>query len=380
MPSAARQRLVIVGGGHAHVHVLRSFAERPEPAAALTVISPDAAATYTGMVPGVVAGLYRLQDAQIDLAGLAARAGARFVPDRVRHIDPEGRRLLLEQHDAIEYDLVSLNIGAQPAPGDIASDAPVVWVKPIERAVARLEELLARSPRSRTREVVIVGAGAGGVELGFALRARLQCETGARVTLCDRHRTPVPERGAHASRLVAAALAAQGIAFAGGVEARRVDSAGVYLTDGRQLPADIVVWSTGAAAPPLFAAAKLPVDEKGFLEVDTALRCVARSDLLAAGDGMTLKGHRLPKAGVFAVRQGPVLAANLRLLVRGVSRVQAYRPQRFFLSLLNTCDGQAILSYGRLAMHTRWAWQLKDRIDRRFVARFRPTRTAPAPR
>lgn len=352
------------------MHVLRSFAERPVPAAALTVISPDAAATYTGMVPGVVAGQYRLHEAQIDLAGLAARAGARFVPDRVRHVDTERRRLLLERTEPIEYELVSFDVGAQPVAGDITNDAPVVWVKPIERAVTRLEQLLALPPRASAREVVIVGAGAGGVELGFALRARLRAEAGARVTLCDRKATPVPERGNRTSRLVAAALAAQGIGFVGGVDVRRIDAAGVQLADGRLLPADIVVWATGAAAPPLFAAANLPVDDQGFLRVDTSLRCVTRVDVLAAGDGSALKGHRLPKAGVFAVRQGPVLAANLRSLAQGVSRLQVYQPQPLFLSLLNTCDGRAILAYGRVALHARWAWKLKDLIDRRFVARF----------
>lgn len=360
------QRIVIVGGGHAHVHVLRAWAARAEPSASLTLVSPEPATTYTGMVPGVIAGQYRLADAQIDLAALCARAGARFVADRVCDVDADRGRLSLERSDAIDYDVVSFDIGARPTPGDIAADAPVVWVKPIEQAVARLAELV--TSRS-VRAAVIVGAGAGGVELAFALRARLGAA--ARVTLCDRQPAPLAERGRRLSRLVTAALQAGTIAFVGGVEATRVDRAGVQLAGGAPLAADLVVWSTGAAAPPLFATAGLPVDARGFLRVDATLRCVGRPRILAAGDAIALAGHDLPKAGVFAVRQGPVIDANLRLVARGAARLQAYHPQPLFLSLLNTCDGRAILSYGRAAVHTRWAWTLKDRIDRGFVARFR---------
>lgn len=363
------KRVTLVGAGHAHVGVLRAFAAHAEDDVALTLVTPTTTATYTGMVPGVVAGQYALSDAQIDVANLARRAGARVVHDRVAGVDAERRRLLLEGSDPIEYDVVSFNIGAHPRAGNFSADAPVVWVKPIERAVIQLEQLLAVPASRAGRRIVIVGAGAGGVELSFALQARLRSEMGAQVTLCDRKQTVVPERGARAVRLVTAALAAQGITFRGGVVAERVDREGVHCADGRLLPADIVVWSTGAAAPPLFAAAQLPVDEQGFLCVDATLRCVSRPDVLGAGDAIALRDtHQLPKAGVFAVRQGPVLAANLRLIARGVARLQFYQPQRLFLSLLNTCDGRAILSYGRVALHTRWAWHLKDRIDRRFVA------------
>lgn len=375
------QRVVIVGAGHAHVEVLRSFAWQPERGAALTLVSPHARATYTGMVPGVIAGQYALPEAQIDVADLASRAGATFVSDRVCHVDVARRLLVLEHSDPLPYDTASFDIGAQPMAGTIAADAPVVWVKPIEAAVSRLEDLLALKPGPRGRKVVIIGAGAGGVELSFALRARLRGEDGAEVTLCDRQPLPASERGVRAARLVSAALAAHGVPFVGGLAVARVERDAVVLADGRRLPANIIVWSTGAAAPPLFGAAQLPVDEHGFLRVDTTLRCVGQRDILGAGDAIALQAvdgglHRLPKAGVFAVRQGPVLAANLRLIARGVSRLQVYQPQRQFLSLLNTCDGRAILSYGHLAAHTRWAMRLKDRIDRRFVAQFhiRPQR------
>src|SRR4029453_5705305 len=150
----------------------------------------------------------------------------------------------------------------------------------------------------------------------------------------------------------------------------RVTATGVPLSSGRALPGALVVWGTGAGAPPLFTASGLPTDQRGFLLVGADLRSPVWPQIFAAGDCATLIPHpSLPKAGVYAVRQAPVLAQNLRAAAAGAA-LQAYRPQRLFLSLLNTADGRAILSYGPLAARGGWAWWLKDRIDQSFVKQF----------
>jgi NADH dehydrogenase FAD-containing subunit len=191
------------------------------------------------------------------------------------------------------------------------------------------------------------------------------------VTLCDRGAHPVRERGRRTSAVVARVLRTKGIAFIGASEVTRVDADGVTLGDGRRLPADLVVWAVGAAGPTLLAESGLPTDARGFLCVRDDLRCAAQPEILAAGDCATLASYpNLPKAGVYAVRQGPVLAANLRLLARGAGRLQVYVPQSRFLSLMNTGDGAAILSYGPVAVRGRWVWRWKDRIDRAFVSRY----------
>jgi selenide,water dikinase len=198
--------------------------------------------------------------------------------------------------------------------------------------------------------VVVVGAGAGGTEIAFALAARLRREGRGSVTLCDQSAQPVSERGRRTAALVARTLSAHAITFIGGVAVARVDGGAVQLADGRRLAADLVVWAVGAAGPTLLAESGLPVDTRGFLRVGDDLRCGVHPEILAAGDCAVLDSYAdLPRAGVYAVRQGPVLAANLRLLARGAGRLQVYRPQRRFLSLMNTGDGAAILSYGSLA-------------------------------
>ena len=368
MPLTHQQHLVIVGGGHAHVHVLKSFTMRPEPSLRLTVVSPHSYATYTGMVPGVLAGQYRLREAQIDVRALAARAGAAFLADRVVRVEAQQRLIHLMDRPPLSYDLLSLDIGSQPSAADRVAEGASAWmVKPIEVAAVEIETALAQPPPAGGQQVVVVGAGAGGCEVAFALAARLRVDGQGSVTVCDRADRPLVTRHPRTSHAVQRAFATHDIHFIGEVVVVRVDAYGVRLADGRVLPASLVVWATGAAGPDLLARSGLPVDERGFLHVGDDLRCLEFPEILAAGDCATLTSYpNLPKAGVYAVRQGPVLAANLRAIARG-RHTRRFRPQRDFLALLNTGDGRAILSRGGLALCSRLAWHLKDRIDRRFI-------------
>ncbi len=366
------KHLVLVGGGHSHIHVLKSFAMRPEKAVRLTLVTPEMYATYSGMVPGVLAGQYQPAEAQIDLRSLAARAQAAFVRDRVVHIDAQARTLRLKERPPLSYDILSLDIGSMPTGQDrIRPGARIAIVKPIEEAIVGIERAFAAPPPPAGRRIVVIGAGAGGVEIAFALAARLRREEKGSVTLCDTATAPAINRGVRTSQVVETALKQRGIEFVGGVEVMSVDVGGVRLTDGRVLEADLVVWATGARGPSLFRNSGLPTDDRGYLSVGDDLRHLQYPDILAAGDCASLVSHPdLPKAGVFAVRQGPVLAANLRAVARGAKKTQAYKPQSQSLSLLNTGDGRAILSWGQVALWHGLAWRLKDFIDRRFIEKY----------
>ncbi len=377
-PRPDASRLVFVGAGHAHVEVLRSFAMEPPDNTDLMLISPESYATYSGMVPGYLAGQYTLRDAQIDARALAARAGATFLPARVIGIDPVAKSLRLEGYPDQFFDIASFDIGSIPASRDrIANHAKTVLVKPIEIAARDVGAALDRPPPPGGRAVVVVGAGPGGVEVAFAIASRLRDEDGGTVTVCDRGSRPVRERGERCGKSVERAFRVHGITFLGGVEVMTVDDDGVSLADGTNLPADLVVWATGASAPALFADTGLAVDERGFLSVDDTLRSVSEPAIFGAGDCIALVSHpTLAKAGVFAVRQGPVLTKNLRSAVTN-GRLAPYRPQHRFLSLLNTGDGKAVLSYGIIALRSRAAWWLKDSIDRRFMTRYARPPLAP---
>lgn len=399
-----RRRLVLIGGGHAHLEVLRRFGEGSDPGldlgSDLTLVSLSELHHYSGMVPGYLAGIYDEDDLAVPLPPLVERAGGRFVRARVTAIDPVARRLAFEDGEAIPYDLVSFDVGSlaagQERP-DVARHARTV--KPIGRARELRRALVELAGRGRgagsggpgarsgaPARVVVVGGGAAGVEVAFAAAralddARRETGAGRRVTLVEAGERILAGSPAAVRSLAGRLLARRSVHVLTRSPVERVEADRVVLADGgsgrRELPADLTVWLTGPAPPPLFAGSGLPVDERGFLLVDASLRSVTDPRIFGAGDCVTLAdAPETPKAGVYAVREGPVLFESLRTAAAGLlsgdpGTPPVYRPQRGFLSLLNTCDGRAVLSWKGFAAHGRWLWWWKDAIDRRFVRKYR---------
>lgn len=374
--STAMRRLVLIGGGHAHLEVLRRLAARPPSRADVLLVSPYAHHHYSGMVPGYLQDTYAEQDLAFDLPALCRAAGARFREAAAECIDPGGRWVDVGG-ERIECDLVSADVGS--APGGI-DDVPgareyALTVRPMTRAVAlkrRLDEIVAddASPRA----VCVVGGGAGGVEVAFAVRRRLdEAERSAAVTLVDRAPALLGDYAPRARHLVDRLFAARGVGVVTGRAVTCVTADAVVLDSGDAVPSTLTIWLTGAAPTALTAASDLPKDDRGFWLVDETLRSVGGGAVWGGGDCVSIRAHpEVAKAGVYAVRQGPVLAANLRTaLEAGVAaRMRPYVPQPHFLAILNTADGRALLRWHGLTAHTRWAWWLKDTIDRRFMAKY----------
>ena len=373
-----RPRLVLAGGGHAHLFVLEGLARGGFPAgSAVTLIAPDHRHAYSGMVPGLVGGRYRPEDLLIDLATLARAAGAAFVEGSIESLDPGERAVTLADGRRLSYDLLSLAIGSGNAGTGLPGVAEhAVPVKPIDRTlglVPAMERAVARAGAPGPA-VAVVGGGAAGVELALNLRTRLATlgRPGAPVRVVDGHDRVLRDRSAACRRAAERALAARRIELVLGSEVARVAEDRIDLENGRTLDAGLVVWATGPSAPRLFAGTGLATDAEGYLRVDERLRSVSHPEVFAAGDAASLEGHPgLAKAGVYAVREGPVLRDNLAAAMAGRPPARRFRPQRRFLALLNTGDGRAILSWGALAATGGWAMALKDRIDRRFMHRFR---------
>lgn len=361
--------LVLVGGGHSHVQVLRRHAMRRLPAR-VTVVVDRCEAIYSGMVPGLVAGQYGADDLTIDLRPLARRAGARLVEARALGVDPVARQVVLEERPPLAWDVASLNIGSTVGGLDVPGVRDhALPTRPIGRLTHEIDALVARLHGRGSARVLVVGAGAGGVELAFALRERL-LRAGLRdvpTTLVGRSLLPGLPVGLH--RRVRDEAQRRAMALVEGREVVEVTADGVRLDDGSWLPADAVLWATGAAALPLARASGLPVDAHGFVRVGPTLEVVGVEGLYAVGDCAAFAERELPKAGVYAVRMGPVLAENLRASLEGRSRVP-YRPQADFLALLNLGDGTALGTKWGAAFGGAWVFRWKDRIDRRFMERF----------
>ncbi len=368
-----RHDVVLVGGGHANIQVLRAWAMRPEPGVRLTVILDHPVAVYSGMVPGFVAGQYRREELEIDVRPLALRAGARCINTAAVGLDPREHAILLSNRPPLRYDTAVFDVGSTVAgldtPGVREHALPT---RPIGRFVGKVDALIARARERGRCRLVVVGAGAGGVELAFAFRARLEREGVPEVfiTLLEAGPRVLPGYPAGTARRVEVNARRRGIEIRLGAPVASVSEGMVQLAGGEALSCDAVVWVAGAASLDLFQGAGVARDERGFVRVRRTLQLLEHDDVFAVGDCASLEGAPdLAKAGVYAVRQGPVLTANLRARLMG-HPLETYHPQRDFLSLLNLGDGRAIGSKWGVSFEGEWVFGLKDWIDRRFVRRY----------
>jgi len=367
------KRLVLAGGGHAHVEVLRSFGTTPMPGLEIILVTPVADAPYSGMLPGLIAGHYAWRDCHIDLAALARFAGARLIPTRVIAINPGDRQVMCADRRVLAYDALSLDVGSAPPIGGIdGAMEHGISVKPVD-SFLEVWDALVLEARDRPLRVAVVGGGAGGVELCLAMRHRLLHESGEAprtdFTLVTQGGAILPGHSERVRRRLVRALAKSGVGLLAGVRVARVSGAGLTLDGGALVPADCVVWATGAAAPAWLAKSGLSLDEQGFVLVDETLGSIAHPGVFAAGDVATMRDHPRPKSGVYAVRQGPPLAENLRLAL-AEQPMKRFRPQRLSLSLISTGGKHAVASWGGLSFQGRWVWLWKDSIDRKFMAKY----------
>ncbi len=368
-------RLVLAGLGHAHLFVLEALARGRLPGCEVFVCTGEQEHVYSGMVPGWLGGRYDRSELALDTDALCRWAGATRLPHHVRGVDPVARTVTLDNEEQVPFDLCSIAVGSKPAGLDVpGAREHAVPLKPLDN-VQRLHERLAARARDGTGAVTIVGAGLAGLEMAFAARARLeQCGAGGdavTVTVIGREPGLMPERGPRLARRLERACVRRRVSLQLGVTVEAVRTDSLLLSDGRTQPSHLTVWATGAAAPAWLAETGLPVDERGFLLVDEQLRTLGAAPVFAAGDCATPASWRgTPKAGVYAVRMGPVLADTLSAVVQGRALPSAYAPQRQFLALVNTGDGRAIASRGALVVEGRWVMWWKDRLDRAFIARF----------
>ncbi len=373
--------VVLVGAGHAHVAVLRRFGMRPVPGVRLTLITREPEASYSGMLPGVVAGHYTWDDAHIDTGALARFAGARLYHDEAAGIDVAARRLHCLGRPPVPYDLLSLNVGSRPNTGGVPGAAEhAIPVKPIDGFLARFDALRDRVLAGRSRRVLMVGGGAGGVELLLSVERRLRRDAASAgldpasldFALVSGAATPLPSFPPAFRDRFAAVFAARGITVHAGARVTQVDAHGVLVLDAqgpRAIAADEVLWTTEASPAAWLADTGLALDQQGFLEVDACLRATGRDDVFAAGDTVAFGPRSIPRSGVYAVRAGPVLAGNLRATLLG-QQLQPYRPQREALYIVSTGEPYAVATRGGWTVAGGWVWSLKDHIDRRFIRRF----------
>ena len=370
--------LVLIGGGHSHVTVLKKFGMKPLPGVRLTLICRDLEAPYSGMLPGFIAGHYTFPEAHIDLGPLARFANARFYLDEVTGIDPKKKQVICKNRPPVQYDLLSINIGSAPNTKIVkGATENVVPVKPIDGFVNHWNKLIERVVAAKGKtKIGVVGGGAGGVEIILAIQFRLRqilkkagnkrvepsynlftnndILIGHNRKVRDRYRRVLNERG---------------VKLYLHHEVKTVGPGRLHCVNGESFELDEILWVTMASAQEWLEKGGLSVSEGGFVKVKDTLESVSHPGIFAAGDIADMINHPRPKSGVFAVRQGPPLERNLRRALLGKS-LKRFEPQRQFLSLISTGDKYAVASRSNWTAEGKLIWRWKDWIDRRFIRKF----------
>jgi len=395
--------VVLVGGGHSHVILIRMWAMQPIPGVRLTLVSEKVNTPYSGMLPGLIAGHYSESDVHIDLARLCSWANVRFIEQCVSKISLDTKTIGLSvpnnsastgfySRPDIAFDLLSLDTGSTPQLSVSGAKQFSVPVKPVHGFYQRWQSVLARvssrqekstqtvptqenSPSSEDSSgtepisIGVVGSGAGGFELVMAMRHAMS-ENVASCHWIIRGERVLKNRPESVSDRALRAAQDAGVVIHTAFDVVDVQRSSVHARDGRNLHLDEIVWCTAAKAPSWPEEAGLKVDERGFVLTNAHLQSVNAEFVFATGDIGTQQNTPSDKAGVFAVRQAPVLFQNIRRYLLG-KNLKVYRPQNDFLSLMATGKKSAIGNRSFLTVQGTWVWHLKDAIDQKFMNQFR---------
>lgn len=358
--------LVLIGGGHAHALVLRKWGMKPLPGARLTLINPGPTAPYSGMLPGFVAGHYARQELDIDLMRLCRFAGARLVLGAADHIDTVNQQVHVPGRAPIAYDVASVDVGITSdmpeLPGFAAQATPA---KPLGDFASRWADF---RDGDGPAHVAVIGGGVAGAELilamAHALRKRGRL---AQATLIDSD-AALRALGPDARRALRRALVEQGVRLEEHARIRQIHDSYITFDDGHEILSDFTTGAAGARPYDWLADSGLALQD-GFIQVGETLQS-SDANVLAAGDCAHMGFAPRPKAGVYAVRQAPILFHNLRALMTG-DPLRNYQPQKDYLKLISLGSREALGERFGTTLSGPLIWRWKDRIDQTFMDQFR---------
>ena len=372
------KKLVLLGGGHSQIEVLRRFAMDPVEGVSIALVTRELMAPYSGLVPGFIAGHYSHREAHIDLRYLAEVAGARVIFAEATGIDPDAKLVLFDDRPPLSYDLLSVNLGSRPEMADVPGAREYALpAKPVDEFIDGWERVMERALSAEDGyTITIVGAGAGGCELALTMQHHLKKihaerngdrEFGVRLNIVTHGDRILPTHNDGVRNRAARLLYRRGVHTHLNMRVAEVTADELVTDSDERIGFDALIWVTNASAPGWLEESGLHLSDDGFLLVDTSLRSLSHDDVFASGDIASSTKYPRPKSGVFAVRQGPYLAENLRAALTG-GELKQFKPQEKFLSLIGTGNKSAIASRGeRFSAQGSLIWMWKDFIDRKFM-------------
>ncbi len=371
------KELILVGGGHSHIEVLRRFRMRPAPGARVTLINPYPDAQYSGMLPGLIAGHYSEEDTKLDLFKLSLACGSRFIEDKVIGLNPDKKTIVCAKRGEISFDVLSINIGSSsPAPQNSKFEDSL-GVKPIQTFQTELQDTLEKiTINGKPKRVAVIGAGAAGVEVILATKYRLKDSLDETHGLSHSYfllssgKSLLSGQSKKTRETCERELKKNQINLVSDFLVSNFDGKTASTADGRSITADVFLWATGAIGPTWLKSSGLSITEDCFIRVKANLESENFPNIFAAGDIANVQEHLRPKSGVFAVRQGPALTNNLRRALQN-KPLRNFKPQKKALAIISLGGRSAIAATRFFAFNGGWVWKYKNFVDKRFIKKYK---------
>lgn len=364
-----KKRLVLVGGGHAHIHSLKHADLFARQGAEVVLIGPDQFHYYSGMGPGMLSRIYKPEQVRFNIKAMIESRGGVFKRGRVTSIDAKNRLLILEGEERIDYDLVSFNIGSHVPVHLISGAAREAFpVKPIENLERVRKTVLDRIRKEKLR-ILLIGGGAAGVELAGNIWRLFQDHHGqAEIILANSKERLLHDLPEKASRLAENSLSQREIRIIPNFQAASMSQGIARSKSGEEIPYDIAVLTTGILPPSIFFNSRLETSKDGGLLVNRYLQSIKYPEIFGGGDCISFQPRPLDRVGVYAVREAPILFHNLLASLVGKS-LKPFRPQKKYLLIFNMGDDTGILVKGSFVWKSKLAFKLKDYIDTGFMTK-----------
>jgi selenide, water dikinase len=389
--------------------VIRRFGEIKKLNLEITLINEYPFSLYSGMLPGVISQQYTIHQAMRDNKKLIEFAGGKLINSRAISIDWKEKVIICEdtQEESsfftsnnfetlnekklikVEFDVLVIDVGSVARKNGIEGvDEYTIPTRPISKLIYRIENF-EKNYKKDNLKVNVIGGGAAGLEIALCVQSRFKKTlplVKTQMEILDRNSNFEKGLGSISlAKKIHSALIARKIETKFNCKVMKIEEGSLIMSDDSKISFDLCLYASGSQAPPFIKESGMKIDENGYLLVNSKLQSISHPNVFAAGDCISFEGGPsnecffiklvVAKAGVYAVREGPILADNVisyidHCLEKKNLSLQLYTPQTGFLKILNLGDGTAISDYYGWAIEGWAMWSLKDYIDQKFMNTF----------
>ncbi|WP_416730982.1 NAD(P)/FAD-dependent oxidoreductase [Fictibacillus sp. JL2B1089] len=350
-------KLLLIGGGHAHLSILRSLLHEEISDLEVTLITSSKFQYYSGMFSGFTEGQYDEDEIRIDLESLCSRASVSFIEDTIISFDPMQKVLLGFSGGIYSFDVISFDIEPWSS-SELISTSELI----------PKHHLLDKLKKVRTSDSpVIIGNAAEAIEMALSITSwRKKYNMSKTVTLISSS-SLLHSFGGKATKKIKEIAHHQNLEIYENEQVNDVNDNYIMTDKCTKVKYTSILPITGPKASSLFKQALLPVDSDGFLLVEDTLQNVEYPYVFGAGNCVTISEYpELVKRDVHAMKQGPILLKNIKRFISGRS-LERFKPRRNPYSLLSTGEHQGLFIYKNMTLHGKWVWNMKHIINQRFI-------------